>query len=49
MFFPRITWKDGIYTAMNEEVSEWENGTTAGNGIWKSEGVARRFKAARHI
>jgi hypothetical protein len=27
-----------------KDVSEWVNGTIEGNGIWKSEGVARRFK-----
>jgi hypothetical protein len=27
-----------------KEVSEWANGTIEGNGICKSEGVARRFK-----
>jgi hypothetical protein len=43
---PRRAWKDGIYTAMSErkETYEWVNGTIEGNGIWKSEGVARRFK-----
>ena len=25
---------------------QWVNGTTEGNGIWKSEGVARRFKTS---
>jgi hypothetical protein len=32
-----------------KEVSEWANGTIEGNGIWKSEGVARRFKTAKDI
>jgi hypothetical protein len=32
-----------------KEVSEWANGTIEGNGIWKSEGVTRRFKAAQYI
>jgi len=46
---PLRTWKDGIYPAMNERdlrVGEW---TTEGNGIWKSEGVARRFKTTQYI
>ena len=29
-----------------KEISEWANGTIEGNGIWKSEGVVRRFKTA---
>jgi hypothetical protein len=32
-----------------KEVSEWENGTIEGNGVWKLEGVARRFKTALYI
>jgi uncharacterized protein YukJ len=42
---PRRTWKDGIHTAMSEKglrMDEWKEG----NGICKSEGVARRFKTA---
>jgi hypothetical protein len=30
-----------------EEVSEWANGTIEGDGAWKLEGVARRFKTAQ--
>jgi hypothetical protein len=33
----------------NHTVSEWTNGTIEGNGIWKSEGVVRRFKTAQYI
>ena len=44
---PRRTSKDGIYTAMNERGLRMGNGTSEGNGIWKSEGVASRFKTAR--
>jgi len=29
-----------------KEDQEWANGTTEGNGIWKLEGVAGRFKTA---
>jgi len=44
---PRRTWKDGIYTALRErETYGWANGTIEGNGMWKSEGVDRRFKTA---
>jgi hypothetical protein len=43
---PRRTWKDVRYIAMSER--EWVTGTIKGNGIWKSEGIARRFKTA-HI
>jgi hypothetical protein len=46
---PQRTWKDEIYTAMSERdlrVGEW---TIEGNGIWKWEGVARRFKTAQYI
>jgi hypothetical protein len=32
-----------------KEVSEWANGTVEGNGMWKSEGVARHFKTAQYI
>ena len=31
-------WVKGIW--------EWVNGTAEGNGMWKSEGVARRLKTA---
>jgi len=40
---PEKTWKDGIYIAMNER------DLRVGNGIWKSEGVDRRFKTAQYI
>ena len=30
-------------------VQAWANGTMEGNGMWKMEGVARRFKTAQHI
>ena len=30
-----------------KETYEWANGTIEDNGIWKSEGVARRFKTAQ--
>jgi hypothetical protein len=30
------------------EVSEWATGAIDGNGNWKSEGVARRFKTAQY-
>jgi hypothetical protein len=43
---PRRTWKDGIYTAMNEKDLRVANRTTEDDGIWKSEGVVRRFKTA---
>jgi hypothetical protein len=46
---PRRTWKDGIYKAMSERGLEWANGTMEGNGIWKKEAVARRFKTALYI
>jgi hypothetical protein len=39
-------WRDGIHTAMNERDLRRANGTIGGNGIWKTEGVARRFKTA---
>jgi hypothetical protein len=26
------------------EVLEWAKGTVEGNGVWKAEGVTRRFK-----
>jgi hypothetical protein len=42
---PRRTWEDVIYTAMSERdlrMGEWNDQS---NGICKSEGVARRFKA----
>jgi hypothetical protein len=32
-----------------EEISEWANGTIEGNGVWKMEGVARRFKTAQCV
>jgi hypothetical protein len=46
---PRRTWKDGIYTVMNERdlsMDEWNN-----RRQWniKSEGVVRRFKTAQYI
>jgi len=43
---PRRPRKDWIYTAMSERdlrMGEWNNER---NAIWKSEGVARRFKTA---
>jgi hypothetical protein len=43
---PLRTWKDGIYTAMNERdlrMGKWNNRR---QGIWQSEGVVRRFKTA---
>ena len=43
---PRRHWKDGIIQPWAKEIWEWANGTIEGNGIWKSEGVARRFKTA---
>jgi hypothetical protein len=43
---PRITWKDGIFTAINERDLRMVNGTTEGDGIWQPEGVVRRFKTA---
>ena len=46
---PRRNWKDGIYTAMGGRDVRWANGTMEGDGIWKSEGVARRFKTAQCI
>jgi hypothetical protein len=42
---PRKTWKDEIYTAMNERdlrMGEWNN-----RRQWKSEGVVRGFKTAQ--
>jgi hypothetical protein len=30
-------------------VSEWVNGTIEDNGVWRSEGVARRFKTVQYI
>jgi hypothetical protein len=32
-----------------KEASEWADGTIEGNGIWKVEGVARRFKTAQYV
>jgi hypothetical protein len=40
--------KMGCIQPWVKEIWEWANGTTEGNGIWKSEGVARCFKTA-HI
>ena len=44
---PRRTWKDGIFTAINERDLRMVNGTTEGDGIWQPEGVVRRFNTAR--
>jgi hypothetical protein len=44
---PRRTWKDGIYTAMNERdlrMGEWNN-----RRQWNMEGVIRRFKTTQYI
>ena len=48
---PRRTWKKKMYTAMGERDLRMggANGTIEGNGIWKSEGVARLFKTALYI
>jgi hypothetical protein len=32
-----------------KEIKVWANETIEGNGIWKAEGVARRFKSAQYI
>jgi hypothetical protein len=43
---PEGTEKMGYIQPWVKEVSEWANGTIEGNGIWKSEGVTRRFETA---
>jgi hypothetical protein len=43
---PEEPRKTGYIQPWVKEVSEWANETVEGNGIWKSEGVARRFKTA---
>jgi hypothetical protein len=46
---PEELVKTGYIQPCVKEVSEWANGTIEGNGIWKSEGVARCFKTALYI
>jgi len=41
--------KMGYIQPWVKEVQVCANGTIEGNGIWKSEGVARRFKTAQYI
>ena len=43
---PEELGKMGYIQLWVKEDEEWANGTTEGNEIWKSEGVARRFKTA---
>ena len=41
---PEKPGKMGYMQRWVREIWEWANGIIEGNGIWKSEGVARRFK-----
>jgi hypothetical protein len=45
---PLRTWKDVKYTGVSEIGLRWANGTIESNGVWKSEGVGRRFNTALH-
>ena len=46
---PEKPGKMGYIQPWVKETYDLANGTIEGNGIWKSEGVARRFKTALYI
>jgi hypothetical protein len=46
---PEEPGKMGYIQPRVKQVLEWANGTIKGNGIWKSKGLARRFKTTQYI